>query len=727
MYGSSGKRLSFGAGAGSTPQSARGVHKSGSTGRGRGSEPRQRKTPRASSRWGAKVLQTPVTAATTPPDAPLEDDSQEQSITTITDESTLGADRSTGVFGTPEEAAKHAQLLMAQAKEILKGINQSTPPPMQPPQKVRFESNESNEHVTSPEHDPEDEETGTIPAAAVGNGADEANTSDTSTPPSDLGLPLVLDGNYDVLANETREDRYATYRCSPSELINKPNLQGFNNMSYWYYAFVLVVLDSDVNSKVIHVVNKAKTMLNHVIKNNPGWEDIWYFLDQSESAIKRLANTSRSMRAHLLIIRDISRIYLQMDNLSKSLHTCLLEVTQPKSTSDYLKDLTESLRAYSAADNVMTPSRSTTPTASLTGQVLQLKALQLKSDNPTWTDVKLAIAANLATHQNGFNLGQAIKKGDRTEIQDAVHQLQQLTGPGFDQYIHMVKTTISTGLGKYHKHLDRQEVLDKPFTEFLTLWEDQFNSEPETWDRLAKNFQKVFCLDISEGSDSTITKALDLIPDIQLDWSSLKHDLGPCPMFIIRLFLLKRITNSKILPMNDELHDWLKTKRTAQEIDKYLEDYMFKVKAKASALDMDLDQHAHIRRSVSVDDKDEKSTKIKYMTLEEVPGWEEHAKANKNLSYGIFKQMSTAAQKAFRAERRRLLSEGDGKEKEKSSPNKKRRGNRTRDGTKDDKNGSEKDSPGRDLLSDEAKLEQMVLKLIKKSLSSQEGSGATAI
>ena len=154
---------------------------------------------------------------------------------------------------------------------------------------------------------------------------------------------------------------------------------------------------------------------------------------------------------------------------------------------------------------------------------------------------------------------------------------------------------------------------------------------------------------------------------------------------------------------------------------------MFKVKAKASALDMDLDQHANIRRSVSVDDKDEKSTKIKYMTLEEVPGWEEHAKANKNLSYGIFKQMSTAAQKAFRAERRRLLSEGDGKEKEKSSPNKKRRGNRNRDGTKDEKNGSDKDSPGRDLLSDEAKLEQMVLKLIKKSLSSQEGSGATAI
>ena len=153
-------------------------------------------------------------------------------------------------------------------------------------------------------------------------------------------------------------------------------------------------------------------------------------------------------------ICDISCIYLQKYILSKSLYTCLLVVTESKSTLGFLKDLTESLRTYSLADNVITPSRNTAPTAGLTGQVLQLKAIQLISDNPTWTDIKLTIASNLATHQNGFNLGQVIKKGDRTEIQDVVHQL-----------IHMVKTTISTELGKYHKHLDRQEVLDKPFAE----------------------------------------------------------------------------------------------------------------------------------------------------------------------------------------------------------------------------------------------------------------------
>ena len=50
-----------------------------------------------------------------------------------------------------------------------------------------------------------------------------------------------------------------------------------------------------------------------------------------------------------------------------------------------------------------------------------------------------------------------------------------------------------------------------------------------------------------------------------------------------------------------------------------------------------------------------------------------------------------------------------------------------RDGTKDEKNGSKKDFPGKDLLSDEAKLEQLISKIIKKSISSQESSGATAI
>ena len=65
---------------------------------------------------------------------------------------------------------------------------------------------------------------------------------------------------------------------------------------------------------------------------------------------------------------------------------------------------------------------------------------------------------------------------------------------------------------------------------------------------------------------------------------------------------------------------------------------------------------------------DEKPSKIKYLMIEEVPDWEEHTKATKNFSYRIFKQMSLVAQKAFRAERRRLLSEGESKDKEKSSP-----------------------------------------------------------
>ena len=42
-------------------------------------------------------------------------------------------------------------------------------------------------------------------------------------------------------------------------------------------------------------------------------------------------------------------------------------------------------------------------------------------------------------------------------------------------------------------------------------------------------------------------------------------------------------------------------------------------------------------------------------------------------------------------------------------------------------NGSKKDFPVRDLLSDIAKLEQLISKIIKKSVSSQESSGATAI
>ena len=85
MYDSGGKRLFFGIGVGSTSQLVWDVHKLGLTGRGHGSEPKLGKTPRVPSRWGAKVLQTPVTAATTPPNAPLDDDSQEQSITTIID------------------------------------------------------------------------------------------------------------------------------------------------------------------------------------------------------------------------------------------------------------------------------------------------------------------------------------------------------------------------------------------------------------------------------------------------------------------------------------------------------------------------------------------------------------------------------------------------------------------------------------------------------------------
>ena len=110
----------------------------------------------------------------------------------------MGADRFTGVFRTPEEAAKHAQLLMAQAKEILKGVNQPSPPPMQPQKKVRFKPNESNEHVYSPEHEPKQEETEFVEAAVMGNGGNEANTSDKSTPPTELGLPPFLDSNYDI-------------------------------------------------------------------------------------------------------------------------------------------------------------------------------------------------------------------------------------------------------------------------------------------------------------------------------------------------------------------------------------------------------------------------------------------------------------------------------------------------------------------------------------------------